>query len=141
MSEHTQFLPRKDILTLEEMDKVATAFINRGVKKLRITGGEPLVRRGVMAFFDSVSRHLRTGALSELTLTTNGTQLDRFADQLADVGVERVNVSLDTLNDEKFTRVTRWGAPEPGIGRYRGRQESGASRQDQHRRVEGIQLR
>jgi len=112
MSENMTFLPKKDILTLEEMDRLASAFIQRGVTKLRITGGEPLVRRDIMTLFGSMSRHLRTGALKELTLTTNGTQLDRYADQLAQAGVKRINVSLDTLDADKFARITRWGRLE-----------------------------
>ncbi len=109
MSEHMQFLPRQDLLTLEELDRLCSAFIARGTRKLRITGGEPLVRHGVMTLFRSLSRHLCAGALDELTLTTNGSQLSRFADQLADCGVRRLNLSLDTLNAEKFRAVTRTG--------------------------------
>lgn len=109
MSEHMTFLPKKDLLTLEELDRICTAFIGLGVKKLRITGGEPLVRRGIMEFFRGMARHLDTGALGELTLTTNGSQLHRFANDLYDCGVRRVNVSLDTLDDEKFAKITRWG--------------------------------
>ncbi len=109
MSENMTFLPKKELLTLEELDRMCTAFIGLGVRKLRITGGEPLVRRGIMTFFDKMTRHLDSGALDELTLTTNGSQLARFADQLAAAGVRRVNVSLDTLDEEKFARVTRWG--------------------------------
>jgi cyclic pyranopterin phosphate synthase len=109
MSENMTFLPKKDLLTLEELDRLCTGFVDLGVKKLRITGGEPLVRRGIMTFFEGMGRHLATGALEELTLTTNGSQLRRFAQPLADAGVKRVNVSLDTLNEEKFAKVTRWG--------------------------------
>ena len=109
MSENMNFLPKADLLTLEELDKMCTAFISQGVEKLRITGGEPLVRRNIMEFFNSISRHLKTGALKELTLTTNGSQLHRFAKQLAEIGVRRINVSLDTLNEEKFSQITRWG--------------------------------
>ncbi|MEO1790446.1 MAG: GTP 3',8-cyclase MoaA, partial [Pseudomonadota bacterium] len=109
MSEQMSFLPKAELLTLEELDRLCTAFIDLGVEKLRITGGEPLVRKGIMTFFDSISRHLGTGALKELTLTTNGSQLYRFAQDLANVGVRRINVSLDTLNDDKFAEVTRWG--------------------------------
>ena len=109
MSENMQFLPKKDLLTLEELDRLSSAFIRLGVRKLRITGGEPLVRRNIMSYFEAMSRHLDSGALDELTLTTNGSQLHRFADDLARVGVRRVNVSLDTLDDDKFARVTRWG--------------------------------
>lgn len=109
MTEHMAFLPKVELLTLEELDRLCTAFVGLGVEKLRITGGEPLVRKGVMTFFRAMSRHLASGALSELTLTTNGSQLGRFAGELADCGVRRVNVSLDTLDADKFARITRWG--------------------------------
>ncbi|MBE3638697.1 GTP 3',8-cyclase MoaA [Mangrovicoccus algicola] len=109
MAENMTFLPKKELLTLEELDRLCSAFIRMGVEKLRITGGEPLVRRGIMTFFAAMGRHLDSGALKELTLTTNGSQLGRFAADLAAVGVRRVNVSLDTLDEEKFARVTRWG--------------------------------
>ena len=108
MAEHMQFLPKAELLTLEELNRLCTAFVGLGVSKLRITGGEPLVRRGIMGFFRQMSRHLGQG-LDELTLTTNGSQLGRFADDLAECGVRRVNVSLDTLDEDKFARVTRWG--------------------------------
>jgi cyclic pyranopterin phosphate synthase len=109
MSEHMEFLPKAELLTLEELDRLCTAFIGLGVEKLRITGGEPLVRRGIMTFFRAMSRHLASGALRELTLTTNGSQLRRFAHELADCGVRRVNVSLDTLDADRFKAITRWG--------------------------------
>ena len=109
MSENMTFLPKKELLTLEELDRMCSAFVGLGVEKLRITGGEPLVRRDIMTFFGAMSRHLESGALKELTLTTNGSQLSRFADDLAGAGVRRVNVSLDTLEAAKFARVTRWG--------------------------------
>jgi cyclic pyranopterin phosphate synthase len=109
MSEHMTFLPKKELLTLEELDRLCTAFVGLGVRKLRITGGEPLVRRGIMNFFESMSRHLASGALEELTLTTNGSQLARYAQALADCGVKRVNISMDTLDEEKFASITRWG--------------------------------
>jgi GTP 3',8-cyclase len=109
MSEHMTFLPKADLLSLEELDRLASAFIRMGVQKLRITGGEPLVRKGILTFFEAMSRHLKTGALKELTLTTNGSQLAKFAEPLAALGVRRVNVSLDTLDPAKFTEVTRWG--------------------------------
>ncbi len=109
MSENMTFLPKKELLTLEELDKMCSTFVGLGVEKLRITGGEPLVRREIMTFFQSMTRHLDSGALKELTLTTNGSQLERFADALYDAGVRRVNVSLDTLDDKKFADVTRWG--------------------------------
>ena len=103
-----QFLPKRDLLTLEELDRLCSAFVGLGVRKLRITGGEPLVRRDIMSFFRAVSRHIGQG-LDELTLTTNGSQLGRFAADLADIGVRRVNVSLDTLDPKKFAEITRWG--------------------------------
>jgi cyclic pyranopterin phosphate synthase len=109
MSEDMNFLPKQDLLTLEELDRLCSAFVARGVTKLRITGGEPLVRRNILSLFRSLSRHLATGALAELTLTTNGSQLAQFAAELAAVGVRRVNVSLDTLDPEKFRAITRWG--------------------------------
>ena len=109
MSEHMTFLPKRDLLTLEEMDRVCSAFVEKGVRKLRITGGEPLVRRDIMSLFRTLSRHLKTGALDELTLTTNGSQLTRYASELADCGVRRINVSIDTLDPDKFHRITRWG--------------------------------
>jgi len=109
MAENMTFLPKKELLTLEELDRMCTTFIRLGVEKLRITGGEPLVRKGIVTFFDSMTRHLDSGALRELTLTTNGSQLERFADQLYAAGVRRVNISLDTLDEAKFAEVTRWG--------------------------------
>jgi len=109
MSENMTFLPKRDLLTLEELDRLCTAFIGLGVEKLRITGGEPLVRKGIMTFFDGMSRHLDSGALRELTLTTNGSQLHRFAKDLVAAGVKRVNISLDTLDEDKFAKITRWG--------------------------------
>ncbi len=109
MSENMTFLPKKELLTLEELDRMSSTFIGLGVQKLRITGGEPLVRRDIMTFFRAMTRHLDSGALQELTLTTNGSQLERFAQDLFDAGVRRVNVSLDTLDEQKFADVTRWG--------------------------------
>jgi len=109
MSENMTFLPKKDLLTLEELDRMCSTFVQLGVQKLRITGGEPLVRRGIMTFFNAMTRHLEAGMLKELTLTTNGSQLDRFAADLHAAGVRRVNVSLDTLDDKKFADITRWG--------------------------------
>ena len=109
MSEDMTFLPKADLLTLEELDRLCSAFIAKGVRKLRLTGGEPLVRRNVMSLIRSLSRHLHSGALNELTLTTNGSQLARFADELRDCGVRRINVSLDTLDPLKFRAITRWG--------------------------------
>jgi cyclic pyranopterin phosphate synthase len=109
MSEDMAFLPKRDLLTLEELDRICSVFVDQGVRKLRITGGEPLVRRDIMTLFRSLSRHLSSGALDELTVTTNGSQLARHAAELAACGVKRVNVSLDTLDPDKFRRITRWG--------------------------------
>jgi len=109
MAEHMSFLPKADLLTLEELDRLCSAFIARGVRKLRLTGGEPLVRRGIMTLFATLSRHLASGALEELTLTTNGSQLAKHAAELAAHGVRRINVSLDTLDPDKFRAITRWG--------------------------------
>ncbi|HLS19577.1 MAG TPA: GTP 3',8-cyclase MoaA [Paracoccaceae bacterium] len=108
MSEHMTFLPKREVLTLEELDRLCSAFIRLGVRKLRVTGGEPLVRKNIMQFFESMGRHLGDG-LDELTVTTNGSQLKRFAGQLAEIGVRRINVSLDTLDKGKFQEITRWG--------------------------------
>ncbi len=109
MSEHMTFLPKPDLLTLEELDRVCSAFVAKGVRKLRLTGGEPLVRRDVMTLIRSLGRHLETGALDELTLTTNGSQLARHAGDLYAAGVRRINVSLDTLDEPLFQQITRWG--------------------------------
>ncbi len=125
MSEDMTFLPKRDLLTLEELDRISTAFIRLGVEKLRITGGEPLVRRDIMTYFRAMSRHLETGALKELSLTTNGSQLHRFAKDLANSGVRRVNISLDTLKPEKFGAITRWGKLENVIRGIDAAQEAG----------------
>tara|TARA_R110000824_G_scaffold118105_1_gene270299 strand:- start:19959 stop:20996 length:1038 start_codon:yes stop_codon:yes gene_type:complete len=109
MSEHMTFLPKPEILSLEELDKVCSTFIAKGVRKLRLTGGEPLVRRDVMTLIRNLGRHLDSGALDELTLTTNGSQLTRYADELFAAGIRRINVSLDTLDETNFARITRWG--------------------------------
>jgi GTP 3',8-cyclase len=109
MSEDMAFLPKRDLLTLEELDRICSAFVDSGVRKLRITGGEPLVRRDIMKLFGSLARHLDSGALDELTVTTNGSQLARHATELAACGVKRINVSIDTLDADKFRRITRWG--------------------------------
>lgn len=109
MSEDMTFLPKKDLLTLEELDRLCTVFVDKGVRKLRLTGGEPLVRKNVMWLFERLGRHLKSGALEELTLTTNGSQLSRYADDLARAGVRRINVSLDTLKPDLFAEITRWG--------------------------------
>jgi len=112
MSENMTFLPKSDVLSLEELERLCGAFIGLGVKKLRLTGGEPLVRKNIMSLFRGLSTHLQSGALEELTLTTNGSQLGRFAQELADCGVKRVNVSIDTLDEQKFKDITRWGRLE-----------------------------
>jgi len=109
MSEHMTFLPKADLLSLEELDRLCSAFVAKGVTKLRLTGGEPLVRRGIMTLVSSLSRHLASGVLRELTLTTNGSQLQKFASELKGRGIERINVSLDTLDADKFRTITRWG--------------------------------
>src|SRR5215470_4016434 len=109
MAENMAFLPKADLLTLEELDRLCSAFVAHGVRKLRLTGGEPLVRRGIMTLVAALARHLETGALDELTLTTNGSQLPKYAYELAGHGVRRINVSLDTLDPDKFRAITRWG--------------------------------
>ncbi|HEX3972264.1 MAG TPA: GTP 3',8-cyclase MoaA, partial [Stellaceae bacterium] len=116
MAEDMTFLPKADVLSLEELDRLCSAFIRKGVKKLRLTGGEPLVRRNIMSLVRSLGRHLDSGALDELTLTTNGSQLARHADELRAAGVKRINVSLDTLDPEKFTEITRWGKLDQVLG-------------------------
>jgi cyclic pyranopterin phosphate synthase len=116
MAEDMTFLPKKEVLTLEELDRLCSAFVDQGVRKLRLTGGEPLVRRKLMALVRSLSRHLASGALEELTLTTNGSQLARFARELADCGVRRINVSVDTLDPAKFKAITRWGQLDQVLG-------------------------
>ncbi len=109
MAENMSFLPKAEILTLEELDRLCSAFVARGVRKLRLTGGEPLVRRGIMTLVNSLSRHLRSRELDELTLTTNGSQLEKYAHDLRAAGIRRINVSLDTLDADKFRTITRWG--------------------------------
>lgn len=113
MSEHMTFLPRRDLLSLEELDRLCTAFVAKGVRKLRITGGEPLVRKNILWLFRSLSRHLDSGALDEVTLTTNGSQLDKYAAELKAAGVRRINLSLDTLRPDRFKAITRWGELGP----------------------------
>jgi cyclic pyranopterin phosphate synthase len=125
MSEDMTFLPKKDILTLEELDRVSSAFVRSGVKKLRITGGEPLVRRNIMSLFRALGRHLETGDLKELTLTTNGSQLAKYADELYDCGVRRVNVSIDTLDPDKFKAITRWGRLDQVLDGLRAAKKAG----------------
>jgi len=109
MAENMTFLPKRDVLSLEELDRLCSAFVAKGVRKLRLTGGEPLVRKNVLSLIRSLSRHLDSGDLDELTLTTNGSQLARMANELADAGVKRINVSVDTLDPKKFKEITRWG--------------------------------
>jgi GTP 3',8-cyclase len=109
MAEHQSFLPKAELLTLEEIERLCAAFIAKGVERIRITGGEPLVRRNVMSLFEGLGTRLDSGGLKELTLTTNGSQLSRFARELFAAGVRRVNVSLDTRDADKFRAVTRWG--------------------------------
>ena len=125
MSEHMSFLPKAQVLTLEELDRIASAFVALGVTKLRLTGGEPLVRKGVMGLFEGLGRHLKSGALSELTLTTNGTRLAQYADQLAGAGVKRINVSLDTLKPDLFRALTRGGDLATVIGGVDAAQSAG----------------
>ena len=109
MAENMTFLPKKDLLSLEELDRLTSVFIEKGMRRLRLTGGEPLVRKNIMHLVRQISRHLKSGALDELTLTTNGSQLSKYASELADCGVKRINVSMDTLDPDKFHAVTRWG--------------------------------
>ena len=137
MAEHMSFLPKADLLTLEELDRLCSAFIGRGVRKLRLTGGEPLVRRGIMTLFATLSRHLASGRLDELTLTTNGSQLAKYAAELAAHGVRRVNVSLDTLDPDKFRAITRWGALDQRDRRDRCGAECRPENQDQRGCAQG----
>lgn len=109
MAEDMTFLPKKQVLSLEELDRLCSAFVDKGVERLRLTGGEPLVRRNIMSLFRALSRHIDTGALKELTLTTNGSQLEKYAQDLYDCGVRRINVSIDTLDADKFKAITRRG--------------------------------
>jgi cyclic pyranopterin phosphate synthase len=109
MAEDMTFLPKAELLTLEELDRLGTAFVELGVRKIRLTGGEPLVRRNVMWLIEQLGRHIASGALDELTITTNGSQLERHAKDLARAGVRRVNVSVDTLDRDRFAAITRWG--------------------------------
>ena len=125
MAENMTFLPRQDLLTLEELDRVCSAFIAQGVRKLRLTGGEPLVRKGIMTLVESLSRHLKSGALEELTLTTNGSQLEKYAKELALHGVKRINVSVDTLDAKKFREITRWGELSKVLDGIKAAQDAG----------------
>jgi cyclic pyranopterin phosphate synthase len=112
MSEDMSFLPKKDVLSLEELERLCSVFIKLGVKKLRLTGGEPLVRKNIMSLIQALGKRVDSGDLEELTLTTNGTQLHKYSKDLFDYGVRRVNVSIDTLDPEKFAEITRWGKLE-----------------------------
>ncbi|MGA7328978.1 MAG: GTP 3',8-cyclase MoaA [Rhodomicrobium sp.] len=125
MAEDMTFLPKADVLTLEELNRLCSAFIAKGVRKLRLTGGEPLVRKNILWLVKELSRHLKSGALDELTLTTNGSQLRKYASQLAEAGVRRINVSLDTLDPEKFKAITRWGDFGKVMDGIRAAQEAG----------------
>lgn len=109
MAEDMTFLPKKELLTLEELERLCTVFVEKGVRKLRLTGGEPLVRRGIMDLIRNLGKMLDGGGLDELTLTTNGSQLAKYSNELVDAGVKRINVSLDTLDEAKFAEITRWG--------------------------------
>jgi cyclic pyranopterin phosphate synthase len=125
MSEDMTFLPKADLLTLEELDRLCSVFIAKGVRKLRLTGGEPLVRRNMMSLVRSLSRHLESGALDELTLTTNGSLLSKYAAELAACGVRRINVSLDTLDADRFRQITRWGEIDKVLAGIRAAQAAG----------------
>src|ERR1700747_3026423 len=125
MAENMVFLPKQDLLSLEELDRLCSAFIAKGVRKLRLTGGEPLVRKNFMWLIGALSRHLKDGTLDELTLTTNGSQLARFSQELADAGVRRVNVSVDTLDPAKFQAITRWGSLEKVMNGIEAAQSAG----------------
>ena len=125
MAEDMTFLPKRDLLSLEELDRLCSAFIARGVRKLRLTGGEPLVRKNLMSLVESLSRHLKSGALDELTVTTNGSQLRQHAETLYKHGVRRINVSLDTLDADKFKAITRWGDFERVMDGIRAAQDAG----------------
>ena len=125
MAEDMTFLPKREVLSLEELDRLCSAFVARGTRKLRLTGGEPLVRKGIMTLIESLSRHLKSGDLDELTLTTNGSQLARYAEDLVRHGVKRVNVSVDTLDPEKFKAITRWGDLQKVLDGITAAQEAG----------------
>ncbi len=140
MAEAMTFLPRAEVLSLEEIDRLASAFVARGTRKLRLTGGEPLVRRGVIELVHNLARHLGHG-LDELTMTTNGSQLARFAGGLAAAGMRRINVSLDTLDPAKFARITRRGRLPQVLDGIAAARDGGTARQDQHGRAEGRQRR
>jgi cyclic pyranopterin phosphate synthase len=127
MSEKMVFLPKAEVLSLEELDRLASLFVGLGVRKLRLTGGEPLVRKGFMTLVEGLSRHLATGDLEELTLTTNGTRLAQFAGDLAAHGVRRINVSLDTLKPDLFSRLTRGGRLDQVLAGLQAAREAGLS--------------
>ena len=127
MAEDMTFLPKSEILSLEELDRVCSAFVQLGVRKLRLTGGEPLVRRDIMTLFKSLGRHLESGALDELTVTTNGSQSARHAEALREAGVKRVNVSLDTLDPAKFAAITRWGKLDKVLAGMEAAKQAGLS--------------
>jgi cyclic pyranopterin phosphate synthase len=116
MAEDMTFLPKSEVLTLEELERLCDVFIGLGVEKIRLTGGEPLVRRNVMSLVRALGQRLGPSGLRELTLTTNGTQLAKYADELAAAGVRRINVSLDTLDPEAFRLATRWGRIDQVLG-------------------------
>jgi cyclic pyranopterin phosphate synthase len=125
MSENMTFLPKKDVLSLEELELVSAAFIRKGVRKLRITGGEPLVRKGIMELFRNLGLYIKSGELDELTLTTNGSQLSKYAGELYEAGVRRLNVSLDTLDPYRFQDITRWGNFEKVMAGIKAAQDAG----------------
>ncbi len=125
MAEDMTFLPKRDLLSLEELDRLCSAFIDNGVRKIRLTGGEPLVRKGIMTLVASLSRHLKSGALEELTLTSNGSQLEKYATELVQHGVRRINVSVDTLDSDKFRAITRWGELAKVMGGIKAAQAAG----------------
>ncbi|MBO6758842.1 MAG: GTP 3',8-cyclase MoaA [Roseibium sp.] len=125
MAEDMTFLPKREVLSLEELDRLCTAFIEKGVRKLRLTGGEPLVRKNIMSLIRSLGRHLDSGVLDELTITTNGSQLGRLAGELYDCGVRRINVSVDTLDHDKFKAITRWGDLAKVLGGIKAAKDAG----------------
>ena len=139
MAEDMTFLPKADVLSLEELDRLCSAFVAKGVRKLRLTGGEPLVRRGIMTLVSSLARHIESGALDELTLTTNGSQLRKYARDLVDAGVKRINVSLDTLDPDKFRAITRWGDLHKVLDGDRGRARRRPRGQNQRGCAQGRQ--
>ena len=141
MAEDMTFLPKAEILSLEELDRLCSAFVRKGVKKLRLTGGEPLVRRNIMSLIKPLGRHLKTGDLEELTLTSNGSQLARFADELVDAGVRRINVSLDTLDADRFEAITRWGKLDKVLDGIDAAPQGRPAREDQHGGAQELQRR